>query len=72
MLDEVIINYTNWRGETADRRIAPQRIVFMSTPHHPERQWLLDAIDLGKKELRTFAMKDIHSWNPVEKKGGGS
>ena len=58
----VRILYTNYRGETALRSIVPERIHFGSTQWHPEPQWLLDALDLDKKEPRTFAIKDIRTW----------
>jgi hypothetical protein len=58
----VVIDYTNWRGERALRRIEPVGIYWGSNEWHPKEQWLLDARDYGKREQRTFAMKDIHSW----------
>lgn len=59
---EVSILYTNYRGETAVRRVRPERIWFGSTEWHPGDQWLLDAIDLERNVSRSFAMKDIKSW----------
>lgn len=67
----VLISYTNHRGETADRRIMPIRLTFGLVSWHPGRQWLLDAKDLDKGEIRTFAMKDIHSWTPIEEGASG-
>jgi predicted DNA-binding transcriptional regulator YafY len=62
-LDKVVaIVYTNYRGETDRREIIPIRQWFGSTDWHREAQWLLDAYDLSKAANRTFAMKDIHSW----------
>jgi predicted DNA-binding transcriptional regulator YafY len=58
----VVIRYTNYRGETSDRKIVPKSIRFASTEWHPEPQWLLDAFDLEKQADRSFAMKDIHQW----------
>jgi predicted DNA-binding transcriptional regulator YafY len=58
----VIIRYTNYRGETADRKIVPKTIRFASTEWHPEPQWLLDAFDIEKQADRSFAMRDIHHW----------
>ena len=58
----VNILYTNYRGETAIRKIIPKKIWFGSTDWHPGEQWLLDAEDLEKKADRSFAMKDIKSW----------
>lgn len=55
----VEVEYTNYRGEKAVRRVEPQRIWFGSTDFHPEPQWLLDVFDLGRAAIRTFAMRDI-------------
>lgn len=58
----VIINYTNWKGVTAFRRIIPKKIFFGSTEWHKEEQWLLEAYDVDKNADRSFAIKDIKSW----------
>lgn len=58
----VSILYTNYRGETAIRKIIPKEIWFGKTEWHPEEQWLLNAHDIEKKADRSFAMKDIKSW----------
>jgi predicted DNA-binding transcriptional regulator YafY len=58
----VRILYTNYRGETALRKILPIRVHFGETRWHPEPQWLLDAMDVEKGEERSFAMKDIRAW----------
>ncbi len=58
----VIINYTNWKGVTALRRIIPKKIFFGSTEWHKEEQWLLEALDVDKNADRSFAIKDIKSW----------
>jgi hypothetical protein len=68
----VVIDYTNWRGERSVRRILPRELRFDKTEHHPEFQWLLDAIDLDKGVERTFAMKDIHAWAPSSLGAGAS
>jgi len=61
---EVTILYTNYKGETALRKIIPTgKIWFGSTEWHPDEQWLLDAHDVEKGALRNFAMKDIKEWN---------
>lgn len=64
--DIIVIDYTNWRGERALRRVWPftGSIRFDSTEWHPEPQWIIDVFDVAKKERRIFAMKDIHSWVP--------
>jgi hypothetical protein len=61
----VDIDYTNYRGERAVRRIVPREMFFGSTDYHAEPQWLLAAIDVSKKAERVFAMRDVHSWTPV-------
>ena len=66
MKEIVRIRYTNYRGETSLRRILPKAIRFAATEWHPEPQWLLDAIDLDKNVERSFAMKDIASWETME------
>jgi hypothetical protein len=43
----VIIDYTNWRGERAMRRVQPISFEFASNRWHVEKQWLMTAIDLG-------------------------
>lgn len=64
-LREVVeIVYTNYRGVRAHRRILPQQIWFGKNQWHPQDQWLLEAFDLGKQAIRTFSMKNIHSWRP--------
>lgn len=61
----VTIDYTNWKGERDVRHILPLRVFFGHNEWHTEPQWLIEAHDLDKSALRTFAMKDIHSWNPT-------
>ncbi|MGV3721359.1 MAG: hypothetical protein ACO1SX_10670 [Actinomycetota bacterium] len=61
-MKSVVIDYTNWRGERAKREILPFRLWFGSNDWHPEPQWLLDAWDAEKDELRIFAMRGIHAW----------
>lgn len=64
MLEQVVtIVYTNYRGETGERKIVPKKIWFGATEYHPEEQWLLEALDVEKNEERNFAMKDIKSWS---------
>jgi predicted DNA-binding transcriptional regulator YafY len=61
---EVIIDYTNYRGERGMRTIRPMEMFFGLNDFHPGEQWLLKAIDVEKNAERVFAMKDIHSWTP--------
>lgn len=61
---EVIIDYTNWRGERNFRTILPVETFFGLNEFHPGEQWLLKAIDVEKNVERVFSMKEIHSWTP--------
>lgn len=65
------IRYTNYKGETAVRRIVPIRIRFAASEWHPGEQWLMDAFDVDRQAERSFAMADIRDWNAVES-GAGS
>jgi predicted DNA-binding transcriptional regulator YafY len=58
----VTILYTNYRGETAYRRIVPKGLRFAATEWHPEPQWLLDALDLDRGAERSFTLKDVREW----------
>jgi predicted DNA-binding transcriptional regulator YafY len=64
--DIVWFTYVNHSGETAERKVRPKRIWFGSTEWHPEPQWLLEAVDLGKDGLRDFAMAAVSNWRSVE------
>jgi predicted DNA-binding transcriptional regulator YafY len=65
-LDTAIeILYTNYRGETARRKIIPSSLRFGATEYHPQPQWLLDAFDLEKQADRTFAVLDIQEWKAI-------
>ena len=59
----VRIDYVNYRGERAVRRIVPQRVYFGEVEWHPGQQWILDAWDLDKAAVRSFAMGDICQWD---------
>jgi hypothetical protein len=61
----VVIDYTNWRGERSKRTIMPLEFHWGSNQWHPDPQWLLDAIDVKKQVVKTFAMLGIHSWKTV-------
>ena len=58
----VQIVYRNYRGETSTRRILPSKLWFGYTEWHPGSQWILDAWDLDKGALRSFAVRDIADW----------
>ncbi len=62
---QVLIDYTNYKGERRKRIVVPKLIEFRETPHHKPAQWVMQALDLEKNAMRTYAMKDIHSWEQV-------
>ena len=53
------IIYTNWKGEKRERVIEPRHIYFGSTEYHKEPQFLIEALDVEKNEVRHFALKDM-------------
>jgi predicted DNA-binding transcriptional regulator YafY len=61
----VVIDYTNHRGDRAERFIDPQEFFFGSDEWHREPQWLVRAWDLEKIAERTFAMAGVHSWMTI-------
>ena len=61
----VSIKYKNWKGVTSTRDIMPHSIFFGNNEYHKDKQWILTAWDIGKGDLRTFAMKDIKSWGEI-------
>ena len=63
---EVLIDYTNWRGERGERRVLPLSIQWESSEWHPDPQWIVHAVDVEKGRTRGFAMKDIHAWKPAQ------
>jgi predicted DNA-binding transcriptional regulator YafY len=67
-MKRVVIDYTNHRGERSKRVIEPlaEHFHYARNDYHTEPQWLLDAFDVCKGEMRTFAVKDIHSWQPFD------
>ncbi len=62
MSKTVVINYTNHRGQRANRRIRPTGLAFTSNEWHKELCWMVMARDLDIDEDRTFPLKSIHNW----------
>lgn len=58
-----IFQYTNHRGETADRRVIPLSLHYQALePWYPAPCHLLHAYDLDKRAYRHFAMAKIVGW----------
>jgi len=65
-LRAVRIEYTNYRGSRSWRTIIPMGIEWGQNEWHTEAQWLLHAHDCDKHgSSRTFAIKNIHDWQPT-------
>lgn len=59
ILKVVEFTYKNWKGETSERKLIPMNLYRGTTEFHKEEQLLLIAFDIDKKDIRTFAIKDI-------------
>src|SRR5581483_7715488 len=56
----VRILYRNWKGELALRVIVPTgELYWGKNQWHKEEQWLLDAVDIEKCAVRSFAILGI-------------
>lgn len=53
------VTYTNYKGETRNRVIIPINLWYGSTEYHKEPQWLYQALDVEKNQVRDFALKDL-------------
>lgn len=59
-LSYIVCTYTNWKGETQERKLRPMEVRFGTCePWHPEPQWLMYAYDMDKKICREFAMNKM-------------
>lgn len=54
-------NYVNWRGLTSYRKVRVKQMYYGTTEHHLRSQWLMEALDLDKREMRIFAMEDMEN-----------
>lgn len=68
---EVMIDYTNYRGIRSMRRIQPLSLAYESNEYHPTKTWLLKAVDVDKGEVRTYALDEIRTWFPASSDRGG-
>lgn len=57
------IDYTNYRGERATRRVRVNHIGFGHNEYHVKEQWLLKAWCYERSAMRDFAIDDIHNYN---------
>jgi len=52
----ITISYTNWRGETRERHIAPLTLWYGVSEWHDGPQWFIRAIDMDSGDERDFAL----------------
>ena len=65
MSQDVVIDYTNWKGNRRERHVWPKSIEFTTDVYHPEWQWMLLATDREDDIMKHFPLAKIHSWRPV-------
>lgn len=52
----VTATYTNWQNETAERHFIPVSLWWGVTEWHPRSGWHLDAFDVDRRAMRSFAL----------------
>lgn len=57
--DIIMFDYINWKSNKSTRIVEVGELYYGSTKYHPEKQWLLEAYDIVKEDVRVFALKDI-------------
>ena len=57
---DIYVIYTNYRGQSAIRRIIPHRFSYESTAWHPTPQWILWCYDRDRGEIRGYALKECN------------
>jgi len=62
---EVEFTYTNWKGETKQRKAVFTTLFWGSNEWHKDPQLLIYGYDLDKKAPRTYAVKDISNLTPI-------
>lgn len=63
---DLVLDYTNWRGERRLRRVLPLRIEWEgATQWHPEPGWALIATCRAVDAERSFRMTSVHAILPA-------
>ena len=57
--------YKNYRGEVDEREVIVHHVRNIATDWHPEKQWIVTALDVKKNEMRDFAMRDMSNVRPT-------
>jgi hypothetical protein len=64
--DFIVFTYTNWKGETGERKAIIKEFFFGANDYHPEVQFMIRAFDVDKLAERTFAAKDIEDLRVIK------
>lgn len=56
-VQSVLMLYTNYKGETEERRVQPRAVYWGWTEWHPDPCYLLHAFDLEKNAIRDFELE---------------
>jgi hypothetical protein len=62
----VTIEYSDYNNDRRRTTIVPKTLYWGNTIHRQQPQWMLEAMDLSKMELRTFELRNIHFWKEGE------
>lgn len=52
-------DYVNWKGASSHRRVIINKVLYGNNRYHPQPQWLMEAQDIDRNEVREFAMRDM-------------
>jgi hypothetical protein len=63
-LHAIQVVYTNWRGETRERRLVPISLWYGYTEQHGEPQYLLKALDCEDGREKDFALLGLRGPPP--------
>jgi 8-oxo-dGTP pyrophosphatase MutT (NUDIX family) len=58
-MKSLLFEYTDHLGETKIHEVEPLQLSFKTTEHSQESEWILDAIDLKKKQSSSYVLKNI-------------
>lgn len=58
----IAVEYKNYRGETAVRKVIPLELYYGNTEYHPQDQWLLRVWDMEKDAERIYSLQGIKKW----------
>lgn len=69
---EVEIDYLNWRGERAWRKVRPLCVVFRVSEWHASegRQWILEAVNVEDGKRKDFPLRHVHGWRTCDDRTG--